>query len=122
MIVIAAGHIACGGPTAVSDFRTGMVHAQDPQRLIALTELINFLATSGPSERRQQLYNPFTRKFATAILSASVSGTDLGLCDALATALSVGRHDVMVLIEHIAEHGALTFDSSGVMLATPNFA
>ena len=121
-IVNAAGDIASyGGPTADSVFRTGIVHPQDPQRLIAITELIGCLATSGPSQRGEHLYNPFTREFATAVVSASVSGTDLGLCDALATALSVGGQDVMVLIEHIEEYEALTFDSSGAMRATPGF-
>ena len=121
-IVNAAGDIASfGGPNADTVFRTGIVHPGDSQRFIAIAELTQCLATSGPSERGAHLYNPFSHEYATAVLSASVSGPDLGLCDALATALSVGGHDVMVLIEQIEGYEALTFDAHGALRGTPGF-
>ena len=121
-IVNAAGDIASfGGPTNDSVFRTGIVRPDDPQRLAAVIELRHCLATSGEAQRGAHLFNPFTRDFASAVASASVTGPDLGVCDALATALSVGGHDVMVLIDVMDEYEALTIDAAGNLHATPGF-
>jgi thiamine biosynthesis lipoprotein len=121
-IVNAAGDIASfGGPDAGVVFRTGIVRPDDPQRLAAVVELRACLATSGEAERGAHLYNPFTHEFAGAVASASVSGPDLGVCDAFATALSVGGHDVMVLIDKLEGYEAMTLDANGAMRATPGF-
>jgi thiamine biosynthesis lipoprotein len=122
-IVNAAGDIASfGGLDAGVVFRTGIVRPGDPQILAAVVELRACLATSGEAERGAHLYNPFTHEFAGAVASASVSGPDLGLCDAFATALSVGGHDVMVLIDKVDGYEAMTLDANGAMRATPGFA
>jgi len=122
VIVNAAGDIATfGGPVGEEAFRTGIVRPDDAQRLAAVVELRGCLATSGEALRGAHLFNPFTREFAGAVASASVAGPDLGLCDALATALSVGGHDVMVLIDKIEGYEAMTIDASGSMRATPGF-
>jgi thiamine biosynthesis lipoprotein len=121
-IVNAAGDIASfGGPTPDTFFRTGIVHPDDNQRLAAVVELRASLATSGETQRGAHLYNPFSGEFNSAVASASVSGPDLGVCDALATALSVGGHDVMVLIDNIDGYEALTIDAQGSLRATPRF-
>ena len=121
-IVNAAGDIAAfGAPHAEGVFRTGIVRPDDPQRLAAVVELRSALATSGEAQRGAHLYNPFAHEFAGAVASASVTGPDLGLCDALATALSVGGHDVMVLIDKIDGYDAMTIDATGSMRATPGF-
>ena len=122
VIVNAAGDIATfGGPVGEEAFRTGIVRPDDAQRLAAVVELRGCLATSGEAQRGAHLFNPFTREFAGAVASASVAGPDLGLCDALATALSVGGHDVMVLIDKFEGYEAMTIDASGSMRATPGF-
>jgi thiamine biosynthesis lipoprotein len=121
-IVNAAGDIASfGGPDLGVVFRTGIVRPDDPQRLAAVVELRSCLATSGETERGAHLYNPFSHEFAGAVASASVSGPDLGVCDAFATALSVGGHDVMVLIDKVEGYEAMTLDANGAMRATPGF-
>ncbi len=121
-IVNAAGDIASfGGPEIGKVFRTGIVRPDDAQRLAAVVELRACLATSGEAERGAHLYNPFTHEFSSAVASASVTGPDLGVCDALATALSVGGHDVMVLIDTIEGYEAMTLDATGTMRATPDF-
>lgn len=121
-IVNAAGDIASfGGPDPGAVFRTGIVRPDDSQRLAAVVELRACLATSGETERGAHLYNPFTHEFAGAVASASVTGPDLGVCDALATALSVGGHDVMVMIDKVEGYEALTLDATGAMRATPGF-
>ena len=122
-IVNAAGDIASfGGPRAGETFRSGIVDPDDPQRLVAVVELRGCLATSGEAERGAHLLNPFTGDYASAVKSASVTGEDLGLCDALATALCVGGHDVMVLVDRLDGYEAMTIDASGAMRATPAFA
>jgi thiamine biosynthesis lipoprotein len=122
-IVNAAGDIASfGGPTPGSVFRTGIVRPDDPQHLAAVVELRGALATSGETQRGAHLYNPFVGEFSAAVASASVAGPDLGLCDALATALSVGGHDVLVLIDQLDGYDAMTIDLQGSMRATPGFA
>lgn len=122
VIVNAAGDIASFGvPTPTTTFRTGVVHPADPQRLAAVVQLRHAVATSGEAQRGAHLFNPFTREFTSAVASASVAGPDLGLCDALATALSVGGHDVMVLIEQIEGYEAMTIDADAAMRATPGF-
>ncbi len=122
VIVNAAGDIATfGGPVGEEAFRTGIVRPDDAHRLAAVVELRGCLATSGEAQRGAHLFNPFTHEYAGAVASASVAGPDLGLCDALATALSVGGHDVMVLIDKIEGYEAMTIDASGSMRATPGF-
>lgn len=121
-IVNAAGDIASfGGPAPDAVFRTGIVRPDDSQRLSAVVELRACLATSGEAQRGAHLYNPFTHEFTGAVASASVAGPDLGVCDALATALSVGGHDVMVLIDKVEGYEAMTIDAGGSMRATPGF-
>jgi FAD:protein FMN transferase len=121
-IVNAAGDIAAfGGPHRDEKFRSGIVQPGDSQRLAAVVELRDCLATSGESERGAHLMNPFTGEFTSAVASASVTGPDLGLCDALATALSVGGHDVMVLVDRMENYEAMTIDFDGRMRATPAF-
>lgn len=122
-IVNAAGDIASfGGPSTGASFRTGIVRPDDAQRLACVVELRGALATSGEAQRGAHLLNPFTGTFTGAVASASVSGPDLGLADALATALSVGGHDVMTLIDQLDGYEALTIDAGGALRATPGFA
>ncbi|NNN08107.1 MAG: FAD:protein FMN transferase [Acidimicrobiaceae bacterium] len=122
-IVNAAGDIASfGGPDLESNFRTGIVRPDDPQRFAAVVELRGCLATSGEAERGAHLFNPFSHTFVSAVASASVTGPNLGVCDAFATALSVGGHDVMVLIDKVDGYEAMTLDFAGSMRATPGFA
>lgn len=121
-IVNAAGDIASfGGPDLENCFRTGIVRPDDPQRLAAVVDLRACLATSGEAERGAHLYNPFTHEYAGSVASASVAGPDLGVCDAFATALSVGGHDVMVLIDKVEGYEAMTLDANGTMRATAGF-
>jgi len=122
-IVNAAGDIASfGGPDSDAVFRTGIVRPNDSQHLAAVIELRGCLATSGESQRGQHLYNPFSHQYEGAVASASVTGPDLGMCDAFATALSVGGHDVMVLIDTMDDYEAMTIDANGSMRATAGFA
>jgi thiamine biosynthesis lipoprotein len=89
-IVNAAGDIASfGGPRAGWPFRVGIVDPADRRRLACAVELAGAVATSGTYERGEHLIDPRTAKPACRVASATVTGPDLGLADALATALAV---------------------------------
>lgn len=88
-LVSAAGDIASfGGPANNEPFRIGVVRPTDGSRLACIVESPGAVATSGTYERGNHLINPFTG-VATSSASATVTGPDLGLADALATALAV---------------------------------
>ena len=94
-MVNAAGDIASfGGPESGTPFRIGIVDPSSPDRLACVVELAGAIATSGhlragqPSLRSAHPCGPTAR-----LASASVTGPDLGLADALATALAVAGDD-----------------------------
>lgn len=88
-LVNAAGDVASfGGPVAGEPFRLGVVRPSDPSRLACIVESPGAVATSGTYERGNHLVNPFSGA-ATPTASATVTGPDLGMADALATALAV---------------------------------
>jgi FAD:protein FMN transferase len=89
-IVNAAGDIATsGGPGPGASFRVGIADPFSPSRLACVVELDGAIATSGTYERGAHLVDPHSGKPAAAVASASVCGPDLGLADALATAVAV---------------------------------
>lgn len=107
-IVNAAGDIALdGSPDGHSPFRIGIVNPFNTASLAGVVEVSTSIATSGAYERGDHLFNPFSGEATTALASATVSGADLGLCDALATALVVGGHDVRRRIEALDGYEAM---------------
>ena len=121
-MVNAAGDIASfGGPATDRPFRVGIVQPDAKRELACVVELRGALATSGAYERGEQLVNPRTGTFDTSVDSASVTGPDLGLADALATALAVGGDDVLALIEDLAEYEAFTIGPDGQWRWTAHF-
>ncbi len=99
-IVNAAGDIASFGSTArAQPFQIGIVDPFSPGRLACLVELTGALATSGTYERGAHLIDPHSRRPTTRAASASVSGPDLGLADALATALAVAGVSGLSFVE-----------------------
>lgn len=122
-IVNAAGDIAVSGrPDSESPFQVGIVNPFDTTRLACVVGVRGALATSGDYERGAHLFNPFTGQFTTSCASASVTGLDLGLADALATALVVGGRDVLNVIEAIDGYEALMIERDGSWAATSDFA
>jgi len=121
-IVNAAGDIATfGGPTVNTAFRVGIVNPSSPTTLACTVELRGGIATSGTYERGEHLLDPFSGRFETRFESASVTGPDLGLADALATALVVGGEEVLALIEQVGGYEAMAINLDGGMLWTTKF-
>lgn len=121
-MVNAAGDIASfGGPALGQPFRVGIVKPDARRELACVVELRGALATSGAYERGEHLVNPRTNSFEAGVASASVAGPDLGLADALATALAVGGDEVLALIEGIAGYEGFTIAHDGQWRWTPHF-
>jgi thiamine biosynthesis lipoprotein len=88
-LVNAAGDIASfGGLAADTQFRLGVVSPEDPRQLACVVESPGAVATSGTYERGNHLVDPFTG-VAAPTASATVTGRELAMADALATALAI---------------------------------
>ncbi len=108
-IVNAAGDIASFGyPSENEKFHVGITNPLVPSELTAIVALDGCIATSGSYERGQHLRDPHSGDFCTRVASASVMGPDLGLADALATALVVAGNDLLKVIDELPEFEAFT--------------
>ena len=121
-IINAAGDIASfGGLGDGQPFRIGIADPADPRNLAEIVELRGAIATSGSYERGRHLVNPRTGRLATAVASASVTGPDLGLADALATALAVAGEMGLAFIGPLDDYEALVIGPDGARRATERF-
>jgi len=121
-MVNAAGDIACSGqlPTG-QPFRVGIANPAAPRRLAEIVELTGAIATSGSYERGPHLIDPHSGLPAARAASASVTGPDLGLADALATGLAVAGPDGLAIVEAIAGYAGLIIGFDGTRQSTQGF-
>jgi len=122
VLVNAAGDIASsGGPGDGTPFRIGITDPLAPNRLAEVIELTGAIATSGTYERGQHLIDPHSGRPAARAASASVTGPDLGLADALATALAVAGEAGLALIDGLDGYEALIISPDGSKRQTRRF-
>jgi thiamine biosynthesis lipoprotein len=120
-LVNAAGDVASfGGRASGEPFRLGVVRPSDPSQLACVVESPGAVATSGTYERGRHLVNPFTG-VATSTASATVTGPDLGLADALATALAVAGPSGLEFVNAIKGYEGLVVESSDIFHASDGF-
>jgi thiamine biosynthesis lipoprotein len=121
-LVNAAGDIAClGAQASGAPFRIGIADPDDPRRLAEVVELTACIATSGTYERGSHLIDPRSGQPASRVASASVVGPDLGLADALATAVAVAGPAGLAFIEPLAGYEALVIEHDGRRQQTSYF-
>ena len=121
-IVNAAGDIASFGDLGHGKlFRVGIADPFSPGRLAEVVYLTAAIATSGTYERGNHLIDPQSGRPATRVASASVTGPDLGLADALATAVAVAGETGLNLIEALDGYEALIIALDGRRRWTENF-
>jgi thiamine biosynthesis lipoprotein len=121
-LVNAAGDIAAlGAQPSGAPFRVGIADPDDPRRLAEIVELTGCIATSGTYERGSHLIDPRSGDPAARVASASVVGPDLGLADALATAVAVAGPDGLAFIEPLSDYEALVIDYDGRKQWTSDF-
>jgi thiamine biosynthesis lipoprotein len=121
-LVNAAGDIAStGGMGDGRPFRIGIADPRSPLRLAEVVELNGAIATSGTYERGEHLIDPHSGRPAARAASASVTGPDLGLADALATALAVAGEPGLALIDKLDGYEALIISYDGSRRQTSRF-
>jgi thiamine biosynthesis lipoprotein len=121
-IVNAAGDIASfGGLSDGTPFRAGITDPFAPRRLAEVVCLSGAIATSGTYERGAHLVDPHSGQPAARAASASVTGPDLGLADALATAVAVAGQAGLDVIEAIDGYEAFVIALDGSRRWTEHF-
>jgi thiamine biosynthesis lipoprotein len=121
-LVNAAGDIACTGRQPSGDaFRIGISDPDEPRRLATIAELTGCIATSGTYERGSHLVDPRSGSPAARVASATVIGPDLGLADALATAIAVAGTEGLDLVGPLAGYEALVIGWDGRHHSTTQF-
>jgi thiamine biosynthesis lipoprotein len=121
-IVNAAGDIASfGGRAGANSFRFGIVDPLSPENLACIVELTDALATSGTYERGEHLIDPHSGMASARVASASVSGPDLGLADALATAVAVAGGEGLARVEELGGYEAMVITFDGTKHWTAHF-
>ena len=122
VLVNAAGDIAsAGGPGDGRPFRIGITDPRSPRRLAEIVDLAGAIATSGTYERGDHLIDPHSGQPTARAASASVTGPDLGLADALATAVAVAGEPGLALIERLDGYEALIINADGSRQRTTRF-
>jgi FAD:protein FMN transferase len=121
VLVNAAGDIASSGGLGDRPFRIGIADPSSPLRLAEIVELNGAIATSGTYERGEHLIDPHSGRPAARVASASVTGPDLGLADALATAVAVAGEPGLALIDKLNRYEALVINHDGSMRRTKRF-
>jgi thiamine biosynthesis lipoprotein len=121
-LVNAAGDIAtCGVPYENTVFRIGVTDPFAPHHLACEVDIDGAIATSGTYERGQHLIDPWTGQHRARVASASVTGPDLGLADALATALAVAGREFLDVIEALYDYEGFVIERDGLWNFTTGF-
>jgi len=124
-MVNAAGDItSSGAPAPGQPFRVAIADPAAPRRIAEIAELTGLtraIATSGTYERGDHLIDPHSGQSAARVASASVTGPDLGLADALATAVAVAGEAGLAFIEPVDGYEALIIGFDGGRRWTQRF-
>jgi thiamine biosynthesis lipoprotein len=115
VMVNAGGDIA----TAGRPWRIGIRHPAQPDSCTTVVEVEGAIATSGDYERPGQLLDPATGRAARVAASATVTGPELDLADALATGLAVGGAPVLAAIDRLPGYEAYLITDAMRHYATP---
>jgi thiamine biosynthesis lipoprotein len=117
-MVNAGGDIVVTGTPGPGPWRVAVRHPAQPEDYAAVLHVSAAVATSGDYERPGQLIDPTTARAARVAASATVTGPDLGLADALATGLAVGGAPVLRAIDGLDGYEAYLITDAGRHYAT----
>jgi thiamine biosynthesis lipoprotein len=130
-IVNAGGDAALWGWRAADQpWRIGIQNPFDRATLIAVAEpgrakdpdrSESAIATSGSYERGLHAFDPFTGQAVSAVASATVTGPELDLADAMATALLAGGQKALDVLDRSGGYEALVVTCDGRMVRTDGF-
>jgi len=125
---VAAAMVNTGGDIALfgrhrpaEPWRIGIRHPWRHDAIARVMEVESAVATSGTYERGAHLIDPGTGRRADAAASATVTGPNLTLADALATALAIGGEDALAAVRAADGYEAYVIrpDGSEVFTAEP---
>lgn len=109
-MVNAAGDIAVhGSPRPSRPWRVGLLDPQRRNDLAGTVAVQAAIATSGTTERGAHILDPFRGRSATGVTSATVTGPELALADAFATALVAGGVRAFDVVSRVPGYQALMF-------------
>jgi thiamine biosynthesis lipoprotein len=122
-MVSAGGDVASLGHPEGDDTRAWRIGITDPWNRAALAGVVELrgsgaVCTSGTYERGDHLVDPTTAQPATRTISATVTGPDLALADALATALAAGGDEALPAIERLDSYEGWLLRRDGSAAAT----
>jgi thiamine biosynthesis lipoprotein len=103
------------------EWQIGIADPVRPGRLAAIVPVRAAMATSGDYERPGQIRDPRSGDPVARLLSATVTGPDLALADALATGLVAEGTAGLERVSSIAGYSAYAIDRAGVARVTPGF-
>ena len=125
---VPAAMVNAGGDVALFGLRSperawriGIQNPFDRATLATVVEPASAVATSGTYERGAHVFDPFNGQSAAAVASATVTGPDLGLADALATGLLAGGPAAVGAIEDLEGYEALLIGWDGALRPTDGF-
>ena len=122
-VVNGGGDVAVlGRPPDARAWRIGIRHPWKPEALACVLEVDCAVATSGSYERGPHLINPRNGAMLSCIASATVVGSSLALCDALATALVVAGDEGPELARSLTGYEAYLIQADGKEGATEGIA
>jgi thiamine biosynthesis lipoprotein len=119
-MVDAGGDVAAyGEPEPGRPWRIGVQDPRSAEALLTVIDLEGAVATSGTYERGAHILDPRSGVAARGLLSATVTGPELALADALATGLFAAGERGLRLIAALQAYEAFVLTSNGTVLATP---
>ena len=119
----AGGDILVRGQALTDDsWRIGIQHPFHRDQLSAVIHTNNLaVATSGAYERGEHIMNPHTALPPHGVLSVTITGPDLAVADAYATAVYAMGTDGPAWAARLAGYEAMTILADHSVLSTTNF-
>ncbi len=104
-------------------WRIGLQHPTEPGKISGVVTAGNIaVATSGTYARGNHIINPATRRPATELLSVTVTGPEIAMADALATAVFAMGREGLDFIETQDGYEALVISKEMDVLMSSGFA
>jgi thiamine biosynthesis lipoprotein len=118
-MVNAGGDVVVSGrPAPDRPWQIAVRAPDEGSGVLCIVEVRDAIATSGTYERGAHVLDPHTGRAASGAVSASVAGPDLGIADALATALVAGGRDALERVAELEHYEALLIEDDGVTAAS----
>ncbi len=119
-LINAGGDLAVfGRPETDLGWRIGIQHPWRSDMLACVVQVESAVATSGTYERGAHIIDPFTGLASIRVESATVTGPNLALADAFATALAASGSDGLAFLENFPHYDAYLIYLDGSEFSTP---